>query len=81
MCPLRRHVDRHAPDARRFWLVIALLAAILDARIGALPVSVNSFLWAFLGAMAFPGLALAVAHPWTRRSRAGEADVEGGTAF
>ncbi|MFF4796099.1 hypothetical protein ACFY2M_42050 [Streptomyces sp. NPDC001276] len=49
--------------------------------IGAWSVSVNSFLLAFLGAMGFRGLALAMTRPWTGGTRAREADSENGAAL
>jgi len=68
----------------RFLFVCAwsnLGVAVVYAGIGAWSVSVNSFLLAFLGAMAFPGLALVVARPWTGRSRVREADAESEAAL
>ncbi|MET7431557.1 VTT domain-containing protein [Streptomyces flaveolus] len=50
------------------------------AAIGAWSVSVNSFLLAFLGALAFPGLALPAARAWASVAPRRAADVERGTA-
>lgn len=53
--------------------------AVVYASIGAWSMSVNSFLLAFLGALAFPGLAWLVSRLWSGRSRTGR-DQRGDTS-